>query len=344
MLKVQIDFKNIDDFIPKLGRELGIGYQNDFSEYHLAIPSNKGKGFLKGLQFPNGIALYNFTCEFTEDIELSTKHLMINPIRIVHCLAGNVKSTVTGKTHTLHPHQYIIVSPKANEYHTLHFEKNVKFQFSFLEINRSAYVKSLPYEINDTNPLYYNLFHNSNILDGQLLPSSLSISTSEAIKDILECSLEGLPRTNFLGAKALEILSHTLKTYQDDVIHDRRQGLTEQEYKLVSVVADEINHNIGERKNNDELAQMVGWNVNKLQRCFQQLYGKTLNEYIRDVRLSRALDMLQSKEFNINEVVYAVGLNSHSYFSRLFKEKYGISPREVNDSKFEEPVKNDSIR
>ncbi len=326
MFKLQIEFKGIDDFIPNLAKELEIGYEKNFAEYSLKLPASKGSGLIKGVQFPNGIALYHFSCVFSEEAELSTKHLVINPIRIVHCLEGNVRSSVSGKSHTLHPHQYIILSPKADEYHTLHFKKDVKYQFSFLEINRRAYVKNLPYHINDTDPLYYNLFHNSNILDGQLLPSSFSISTSEAIKDIRDCNLEGLPRTNFLGGKALEMLSNTLKTYQEDVIHDRRKGLTEQEYKLISNVADEINNNIGEKKNNDELAQMVGWNVNKLQRCFQQVYGKTLNEYVRDVRLSRALDMLQSKEYNINEVVYAVGLNSHSYFSAFSKKIRNISP------------------
>ncbi|WP_324720839.1 helix-turn-helix domain-containing protein [Salinimicrobium sp. HB62] len=345
MFQVFIDFKNIDDFVPNLAGELDVEYKNDFAEFSLSLPSTRGSGLIKGVQFPNGIALYHFSCIFKEDTEISTKHLVINPIRIVHCLKGNVTSTVTGKTHTIHPHQYIIVSPKADEYHTLHFEKNEKYQFSFLEINRSAYVKSLPYKINDTDPLFYNLFHNSNILDGKLLPSSFSISTSEAIKAIRDCSLYGLPRTNFLGGKALEMLSNTLKTYQEDVIHDRRKGFTEVEYKLISAVADEINNNIGEKRNNSELATMVGMNVNKLQKCFQQVYGKTLNEYVRDVRLSRALDMLQSKEHNINEVVYAVGLNSHSYFSRLFKEKYGISPRDllITQNKAVETVKSDSI-
>lgn len=329
MFRVQVDFKNIDEFIPNLAQELGVKYKKEFAEYFLSIPASRGRGTIRGVQFPNGIALYHFSCVFHEETEMLTKHLVINPIRIVHCLEGNVTSTVSGKAYIINPHQYIIISPKADEYHKLHFEKDVRYQLSFLEINRISYVKSLPYEINDTDPLYYNLFHNSHVLDGHLLPSSFSIATSDAIKEIRDCRLEGLPRTNFLGAKALEMLSNTLKTYQEDVIHDRRKGLTEQEYNLISKVADEINNNIGERKNNSELAKQAGMNVNKLQKCFQQVYGKTLNEYIKDVRLSRALDLLQNKENNINEVVYAVGLNSHSYFSRLFKEKYGLSPRDL---------------
>ena len=338
MLNIEIEFKNIDDFIPTLAEEFQIGYTDELSEYSLIVPATKGEGYIRGIRFPNGIALYNFRCCFHETTELSLKHLVINPVRVVHCLQGNLESSVGENAYALSPHQYIIISPRATEHHTLVFDKNVKYQASFLEVDRSSYVKSLPFKINDTNPLFYNLFHNSNVLDGHLLPASFSIATSDALKAVHQCTREGFPRINFLGAKALEMLSNTLQSYEQVVIADRRKGLSELEYRLTSKVADEINNNIGEKRTNRELANMIGWNVNKLQRCFQQVYNKTINEYIRDVRLSRALDLLQTRERNINEVVYAVGLNSHSYFSRVFKEKYGISPRDllVIDSKNDE--------
>jgi AraC-like DNA-binding protein len=337
MFNICVEFQNIDDFVPEIAKELKIGFQNHLSEYSLQVPKERGEGVIKGIQFPNGIALYNFSCSFKQDTKICSKHLILNPIRIVHCLEGYLGSQVDGKSYSLNPHQYTIISPRGNEYHSLLFEKDIKYQISLLEVNRTDYVKSLPFEINDTDPLFYNLFHNSNVLNGHLLPASFNLPTSDVIKEINNCRLEGFPRINFLGAKALEMLSNTLQSYQEEVILDRRKGLTELEYKSVSTVADEINNNIGERKTNAELAKLVGWNVNKLQSCFQQVYGKTVNEYIRDVRLSRALDLLQEREKNINEIVYAVGLNSHSYFSRVFKEKYGISPRDLIafDGKFD---------
>ena len=66
--------------------------------------------------------------------------------------------------------------------------------------------------------------------------------------------------------------------------------------------------------------------MNKLQEGFQSIFGKTVNEYIRDVRLTRALNILLAGNKNVSEVVYELGLSSRSYFSKIFKEKYGVSP------------------
>ena len=52
----------------------------------------------------------------------------------------------------------------------------------------------------------------------------------------------------------------------------------------------------------------------------------TVNDYIKEYRLKRALTMLTSEDKNVSEVVYALGLSSRSYFSKIFKEKYGIPP------------------
>ncbi|MDT0643824.1 helix-turn-helix transcriptional regulator [Zunongwangia sp. F363] len=331
-MRLKVEFRSISDFIPSLAKELNIGFKDELAEYSLFLPQDKGTGYIKGVEFPNGLALYNFSCTFRENTELCVKHLILKPIKIIHCLTGNLQSWINDKkkNHEIKPHQYTIVSPRIDEYHTVLFKKDVEYQISYLELDRTAYMKSLPFRINDTNPLFYNMFHNSHVLDGHLLPASFSMTTSDVIKQLRNCSLKGLPRINFLGAKALEMLSNTLQTYKEVVIHDRRQGLTEDEYNSISTVADEINNNLEEKKNNSELAKLAGMNVHKLQKCFQTVYGRTINEYIRDVRLSRALELLQTKEKNINEVVYAVGLSSHSYFSRIFKEKYGISPRDLS--------------
>ena len=334
MNQIYIEFKTIEDFIPSLAEEFKIGFKRELGEYSILIPQDRGEGFIKGIQFPNGLALYNFSCTFKEKTEICIKHLIVNPVKIVQCMEGRLQSSIKNEknNHYLAPHQYTIISPRLNENHRLLFEKGVQYEMSYLEIDRKVYMKGLPFEISDTNPLFYDLFHNSHVLDGHLLPSSYNISTSEIMKEIWNCELKGLPRINFLGAKVLEMLSATLETYKQDVIHDRRQGLTEEEYHAVSIVANEINTNLTERKKNSELAERVSMSVNNLQKCFQQVYGKTVTEYIRDVRLSRALELLQTKEKNISEVVSAIGLNSHSYFSQMFKEKYGISPRDILNS------------
>ena len=56
------------------------------------------------------------------------------------------------------------------------------------------------------------------------------------------------------------------------------------------------------------------------------MYGRTVTEYIRHVRLEAARDLINTSELNISQIVYTIGFSSRSYFSKIFKAKYNISP------------------
>jgi AraC-like DNA-binding protein len=83
------------------------------------------------------------------------------------------------------------------------------------------------------------------------------------------------------------------------------------------------------------LAKRVGLNVNKLQDGFQSIYNDTVNGYVQKTRLEIARNLLMITEFNISEIVRKIGLSSKSYFSKIFKEEYQISPSEFRRNRKE---------
>ncbi|MCW5518532.1 response regulator [Aureitalea sp. L0-47] len=69
----------------------------------------------------------------------------------------------------------------------------------------------------------------------------------------------------------------------------------------------------------------------QLHRKLKALTGLSASEFLRTERLKLAYELLQNKELNINEVCYKVGFNNPSYFSKCFKEAFGILPTEYRD-------------
>lgn len=54
---------------------------------------------------------------------------------------------------------------------------------------------------------------------------------------------------------------------------------------------------------------------------------QSATEFIRFVRLKKALKMLKTGQYTIDEISYSVGFNTPSYFSQSFKKQFGKSPK-----------------
>lgn len=78
----------------------------------------------------------------------------------------------------------------------------------------------------------------------------------------------------------------------------------------------------------ETLASLVGMAPSAFSRFFRQRTGRTVVDYIIDVRLGNAARMLVDTAQNISEICYACGFNNLSNFNRIFKAKRGYTPRD----------------
>ncbi len=70
------------------------------------------------------------------------------------------------------------------------------------------------------------------------------------------------------------------------------------------------------------------WSEKQIYRKIKQLTGKTVSEFIRDVRMDKAAAYLAQGKLTVKEVMFKVGYTTQSYFTKCFKEKFGILPSE----------------
>lgn len=79
----------------------------------------------------------------------------------------------------------------------------------------------------------------------------------------------------------------------------------------------------------EELAGKLNISRVQLYRKVKALLGISISEYISAQRLNKARNLLQQSDMNISEIAYEVGYSSPGYFSTSFKNKYGISPKQL---------------
>ncbi|WP_339831235.1 ATP-binding protein [uncultured Altibacter sp.] len=79
----------------------------------------------------------------------------------------------------------------------------------------------------------------------------------------------------------------------------------------------------------EDLACSVGFSKSQLNRKLKSIVGKSPNQMIREFRLTRAKDLLEQKAASVSEVAYQVGYANLSYFSKSYKEAFGVLPSDV---------------
>ena len=98
--------------------------------------------------------------------------------------------------------------------------------------------------------------------------------------------------------------------------------------RRVQKVQDYINKHYKEEIRLGQLADMVGMTEVSFSRFFKLRTGKTLQDYITDIRLGYALRMLIDTTMSIAEICYESGFNNLSNFNRIFKKKKMVSPKD----------------
>jgi TolB-like protein/AraC-like DNA-binding protein/Tfp pilus assembly protein PilF len=107
--------------------------------------------------------------------------------------------------------------------------------------------------------------------------------------------------------------------------------------KLTTIIhANLSNENFGPR----ELARESGVSLYRLNRRLHLINRKTSSQFIRELRLQKALEFLRNEEYTVSEVAYKSGFSSPSYFISCFREYFGYPPGKVKKEGFESHEEN----
>lgn len=81
----------------------------------------------------------------------------------------------------------------------------------------------------------------------------------------------------------------------------------------------------------EDLAEKANLNRTQLLRKLKGLTGLSPTDFVKDLRLKKAADMIRQRSDTISQIGYAVGFNDQSYFSKCFKKQFGVSPKEYSE-------------
>jgi len=162
---------------------------------------------------------------------------------------------------------------------------------------------------------------------------TLNLKMADLINSIQNINAKGMLRILKIEARVYEILSMHIQEH-NKIVSGKKTPLRIDKTTLKTVrnIGNDILKHPAKEYNLYELSLNSGVSQAKLQEGFKFLYNRTVTEYIRHIRLENARDMLKNTDLNISQIVYSIGFSSRSYFSKIFKEKYNITPNKFKKS------------
>jgi signal transduction histidine kinase/ligand-binding sensor domain-containing protein/DNA-binding response OmpR family regulator len=128
----------------------------------------------------------------------------------------------------------------------------------------------------------------------------------------------------------LKIRSELKNKFQKGTsLYFEENSISASDNRLIQEIINIILENISvERINADFISKRIHVSRSVVYVKIEALTGQTVNEFIRNIRLKKALQLIKENSLTITEIVTAVGFNSHSYFSKSFKAQFGCSPKD----------------
>ena len=107
---------------------------------------------------------------------------------------------------------------------------------------------------------------------------------------------------------------------------------TGQSNDILRKIISYVNEHYTEKLSLEEVANQVGFSREYFCRFFKQHMGITFLRYLNEVRISHAGRILMNTDKSISEVMQESGFTNQTIFNRLFKEIYGMTPRQARNS------------
>jgi AraC-like DNA-binding protein len=327
---VTLKTSNLEQTFKQLNIDLGGTLEVLPKECRLELDTDFVKGEVYGMSINKNITFFQYDVTFGEDLLIVNNTPVTNPISFLYCAEGQLTHSfgANGKKRFLNRFQTGIFASDPSRDTTLFFRKDQTVKLSLITVNTHA--KGI--EDDNINLLQKQLIETFMPIHGVetlAYMGSYNLKISEKMQQLETVKENGLVRRLLIKGIVHVILALEIQQHKEDLKSKRNNlgGLTRDEMEEIKELSlfiknyPEIDYSIA------YLTRKGGMSPAKLQKGFKLLHNSTVTNFIRNVRVEKAEELIRTTDLNISEVVYTIGLTSRSYFSKIFKEKYNCSPK-----------------
>ncbi|TLP77339.1 AraC family transcriptional regulator [Maribacter sp. ACAM166] len=152
---------------------------------------------------------------------------------------------------------------------------------------------------------------------------SIAIILSQIINFNLHPSIKSL----YVKGKIYELIALYFNKSPNADIEQCPYLADEENVKKIKKAKEIILANMAEPPTLAELASEIGLSLKRLKEGFKQIYGDSVYSFLFDHKMEYAKRLLETGQYNVNEIGLKVGYSTASHFIAAFKKKYNTTPK-----------------
>lgn len=324
---------SMDSIFRQLTSQLEGKLTQEGGGYNLKIRDFDTQGIFTGSEFSDSISFIRCQISVKERFAMVLQPVQSSTsLYFIYCNRGKITHEIRdrGLYRPIYENQSVVISPGLSNIR-LHFLEDYTQEILFIKMDPVHYLKnkSIDSEFNDCLTAIYKKL---NKRDGNAHYGSLNLYVCDHFKELNELKHEGLLREVFLEGQLKLILAKLLKQCDNELFQSTKPyDLNSSDLRKVKQISDYIDQNYALPHTLKDLTEKFKISPSKLQKGFKILFNRTVSNYIKNLRVEIAEEMIKSRECTISEIVYEIGFTSRSYFSKIFKDKYHCSPKDYQD-------------
>jgi len=161
---------------------------------------------------------------------------------------------------------------------------------------------------------------------------SVSPAIAVILSQVMNYNLHPSIKTLYLRAKVYELMALYFNRSEGYDMDQCPFLADEENVKRIRMAKEIIISRMAEPPTLNELSEEIGLSLKKLKEGFKQVYGDSVYGFLFDYKMEYARKILETNQYNVNEVGLKVGYSTASHFIAAFKKKFGTTPKKYTMS------------
>ena len=311
-----------DEYFSDLVNRYGFSYVQKGNTTTLTVPEGLGSGYIQTVQVSGDIDIGIIDLFLARPI-ISYYDDYPNTCEAIYCFNGHISYSETG-----------VVKANLNKNECGLYAMPYSRGMTMIPSGERVYVVSveskepfhdrLPYTEKCTQ---YDDASVKKLLHQLVQPKKANAKIHNYFSQIIENDIDRELKDTYLDSLGKVLLSDL---WQENIIHSLTRGkhttYSGFERKALLKAKEILCDHYSSPPTIPELAKMVALNEHKLKSGFRDMYGKSIYEYVRSLRMKNASHLLENIDLSISEIAGMVGYVNTSHFARAFRNEYGLNP------------------